>query len=158
MLRYLLLAWLAAGTSAVPEPHSDEISAPLQIMHSETAPTISYVTGGIGFAERNYLASVKKDYSLEVEVALTTGEFVADVLVTVTQDDHVVLSATMDGPHLYASLPSGSYQVSATYGGDTKKQAIVIGKSGQKRTLFIWKPADDVTDAASKTPLPPLKF
>lgn len=151
-----VLSAASFAASAKDAPNTD-MSAPIQIQHSQQTPDVTYVTGGIGFAERNYLASVKNNYSLEIEVALTNGEFVADVEVEVRRGNETVLEATMDGPHLYAALPAGTYVVAATYAGNTKEQSLTIGKTGQRRALFIWKPQEPDATATQK-PLPDLHF
>ena len=152
---FAAFALLSTLAHAAPDTvGSGELSAPLEVKHSGD---IAYVTGGIGLAERNYLASVKKEYSLEVEAALTNGEFIADVVVSVKRGDDVVLQAEMDGPHLYAALPEGKYSVSASYSGNEKSQTVVISKTGQRRALFIWKPIE-AEQPASQKPLPDIHF
>lgn len=137
-------------------PAFAEIPPVLDARQSAQNPAISYVTGGVGLAERDYLSSVKEDYSLKIEAALSSGEFIADVVVTIAQGDDVLLETELDGPQLLAALPAGQYQVTLHYGEEEKTQKTSVPAKGRRDLMFVFKPQPE--EDAPKTSLPPLHF
>lgn len=82
-----------------------------------TADGISYVSGGVGQAERAQLHAARTQYDLWVTtVARGSGAYLADARLEVqdTLRNRPVLTDDMAGPWLFAALPRGQYRVKAT--------------------------------------------
>jgi hypothetical protein len=103
------------------------------------ASGVSYVSGGIGTESVDRLRSMEKDFSVKVLCALDTGEYVADVKVTITDaSNKVVLDTVSEGPWLLVRLPPGTYQVGVSHGVRTESRRVTVG-SGTLRTVeFRW--------------------
>ena len=98
---------------------------------------VSYVSGGATKDERETL---KPNYPLKLVFAGTTGHLLSGVKVTIEAKGKKVLGAVADGgPWLFVNLKPGSYNVSATYRGVTKKAAVTVGAKGTKTVLLAWK-------------------
>ena len=99
---------------------------------------VTYVSGGAGTEAVDRLRAMEKDFNLKMVFALKSGEYLADVKVTVVDAaNKVVLDTRSEGPLLLVRLPPGSYQVNATYGRAMEHSAVAVGAS--LRTLdFRW--------------------
>ncbi len=105
---------------------------------------IKYVTGGIGLDEREQLAAVEKDYNLKLEMATTSGFYVAGAHVIVwDKQDNMVQEATSDGPLMLISLPAGTYKVNIIYQDQEKKQSVTLTDKGQKKLVFVWNSGEE---------------
>jgi hypothetical protein len=102
---------------------------------------VSYVSGGVSTEAIDGLRSMEKEFNLKLVFALNTGAYLADVNVTIDDASNKVLLDTMsEGPWLLAKLPTGNYQVSATYSGSAETRKVAVG-SGTLRTVeFRWPP------------------
>ena len=90
---------------------------------------ISYVSGGIGLEEQAVLHAERSRYSLWVAtVAKGSGAYLSDARLRVTNLDgnRVVLEVTVDGPWVFAALPPGRYEVSATLRAESADAAETI--------------------------------
>lgn len=100
----------------------------------------AYMTGGIGIDEREALEAMAKGFNMKIVFALTTGNFIADIAVTITTSaGDKVLETVSAGPWLYARLPPGAYSVKAQYKGTEKMRTIDVD-STLKSFLFHWTP------------------
>lgn len=119
-----------------------------------TQGEVSYVTGGLGSEEVQAIESVIGNYPLVLEFAESTGKrnrYISGVEVTITDRQGAqVLAVRTDGPFLLVNLPAGSYQVSATYKGDTKSQTFTVG-SRTLRSAWVW-PVTEPTDEPTRAP------
>ncbi|MEK6815244.1 MAG: hypothetical protein AABY65_10950 [Nitrospirota bacterium] len=98
---------------------------------------ISYISGGATKDERETL---KPNYPLKLVFAGTTGHLLSGVQVKIESKGKKVFEAAADGgPWLFVSLKPGSYNVSATYRGVTKKAGVTVGAKGTKTVLLTWK-------------------
>lgn len=109
---------------------------------------ISYIGGGVGVAERAALEQWAKDYTLRIEMARKSGEYLGDMQVRVfNAGGETVLAAPSDGPLFYVQLPDGPYAVEVgpldppapTTAGlvpQIREVKIVGGK--QARLFFAW--------------------
>jgi len=78
---------------------------------------IVYMSGGIGLSERAALHAARERYSLWVTtVAKGSGAYLSDARLRIVSLDgrRVLLDDKMSGPWLFAALPPGRYEVSAT--------------------------------------------
>jgi len=94
----------------------------------------AYQCSGIGLEEREAADSVP--HTLRLEFAETDGHYLGDVAARVTRGGTEVISVTCPGPWLLADLPDGRYQVSATFEGKTRTQAVTIQGGKRKRVVF----------------------
>lgn len=101
---------------------------------------IAYVSGGVGHDEQQEMLSLRKDYNLQLCFAnRKTGEYRADILVTVKDANGVeVLSAMSDGPLFYARLPAGGYHVAALSDGMAQVRSVTLNKAGFRDLYFYW--------------------
>ncbi|MBI1276045.1 hypothetical protein GC177_08750 [bacterium] len=99
----------------------------------------TYVTGGVGEAERNQLEATKGDYNLHIMSAGKDGAFVADGQIAISDKKGNEVINTKSGPLFYAQLPDGSYTVNASYEGQTKTQRITVGKGKPANLHLSWK-------------------
>jgi hypothetical protein len=100
---------------------------------------VTYVTGGTGTEAVDRLRGMEKDFNLKLVFALSNGEYLADVGVSVVDAaNHVVLDASTEGPLLLARLPAGNYQVNANYRGNVEHRAVAVGPTGLRTLDFRW--------------------
>ncbi|RTZ39222.1 hypothetical protein EKL30_18105 [Candidimonas sp. SYP-B2681] len=59
-------------------------------------------------------------------------------LVIRNENDANVLNMASEGPFLLIRLSPGTYQVFATYRGETQSRTVTTGASGSKRLTFQW--------------------
>jgi hypothetical protein len=113
---------------------ANTLSSPLQPVQ---AGAITYVTGGIGDEERNYLHSVAGNYNLHVSNASHDGAFIGDTHIVLHNRKGDVLLDANAGPLFLAQLPPGSYVVEVTHDGQVKTKTIRIGRKAMT-THFSW--------------------
>jgi hypothetical protein len=121
------LAWLPPAVNA----KADEI-----VMASSG---VTYVTGGAGTEAVDRLRAMERDFNLKLVFALSNGEYLADVDVSVVDAaNHVVLDTSAEGPLLLAKLPAGSYHVNANYRGSVEHRAVAVGAASLRTVDFRW--------------------
>lgn len=95
-----------------------------------------FLNGGVGEEERAMLAEHAQEYSLKLTFAATTGAYLADVDIAITNAKHdEVLNLDSVGPVLLVKLPPGKYRIEATSGGKTQRKVVSVGKSLTQATL-----------------------
>jgi hypothetical protein len=100
---------------------------------------IAYMSGGIGEEEQETLNELGQTYDLKLIFADTTGHYLSDVVVEITDErGHQVLAAVSRGPWFFANLPAGRYRVRATNLGSTREQVIQVSPRHQARLAFSW--------------------
>lgn len=101
---------------------------------------VSYLNGGAGSEEVDFIKSSMKDYSLALSFSQATGEYVADVAVTIKDGKGAtVFDAPSTGPYLLVKLPPGRYTVVASYQNEAKTRAVSLGRAAASLTTFQWK-------------------
>ena len=112
-----------------------------------TSDGIRYISGGVGNTDQESLQAQRKEYSFWLTTATRqSGNYLTGVVVRIAdlRTKKVVLEHTMDGPWLYASLPPGHYQVTASYqadsitAGQTAAKTIRIGNGHLTRQMFLY--------------------
>lgn len=96
---------------------------------------VRYVTGGIGVAERAWLAAHAAAYNTRLTFdALPAGDFVSDVQVHIqSAQGHTVLDTTTHGPKLLAELPVGTYQLTAMHDGQSIHRRLILASGDHVR-------------------------
>jgi hypothetical protein len=101
---------------------------------------ITYLNGGAGSEEVDYIKSSMKDYSLALMFSRTGGEYVASVSITIKDSKGAtVFDEPSVGPYLLVKLPPGKYSVVATYEGDAKTRPVTIDRVAKTPISFAWK-------------------
>ncbi|MEO0426916.1 MAG: hypothetical protein AAF160_05660 [Pseudomonadota bacterium] len=98
----------------------------------------NYLCSGLGLERTEEEANFR--HSLKLVFAQTDGHFIADVDATIVRDGGAVLTETCPSPWLLVDLPSGSYTVTATYGGETKSATLRVGTSSVREYTFAFRP------------------
>lgn len=105
-----------------------------------TMGEVTYLSGGIGLEERNFLNTLAKDYNLKLVFAMASGEYLSDLMVVIQDSGgEVLLRTTSVGPWFFVRLPEGEYKVTVSVG-DKKKSRQVKVDGGPKTIFFLWQP------------------
>ena len=127
-----------AETVAAPAPPSrpSEPASP----GPATASGIPYVSGGVGYSEREELAQVKSQYNLRLLFAVKgSGSYLSDIKVRI--DDATgptLLTAVSKGPLFYVALPPGLYNLILDNAGQVQTMQVAIPDSGAIERSFYW--------------------
>jgi len=117
-------------------PSAQERFSPIEV---KSVNGISYITGGIGFDEREALSRMGRDYSLKLVFAAKGGAYKAMVKVTIKKSKgRTVFTAVSRGPWLYADVPSGDYKILADSKGTTIEKNAEVPSAGQTELKFYW--------------------
>lgn len=128
--RIAALALAAAASSAFAQ-------APMP--QPKTQGNVTYLSGGAGSEEVDYLKSQMKDYSLALMFSRTGGDYAANVAVAIKDGrGNTVFEAPSTGPYLLVKLPSGKYSVTATYQNDAKTRSVTVDGSARAPIGFVW--------------------
>lgn len=93
-----------------------------------TMGPVSYVCGGIAEDERAKLAEQEKNFNMAILFTRgADGEFLADVDVKLTRDGQNVADFRAGGPRCLIRAPEGSYNIEASYKGQSKSIKISTG-------------------------------
>lgn len=111
----LALALMLSGISQVTNasPASQDVAA------------IRHISGGIGEEDLESLEMEQRDYRLKMMFTTLDGSYLADIEVLVM--DHLkntILTTHSSGPVMLLNLPSGVYQVQASYGLETVSKQV----------------------------------
>ena len=133
MLGSMSLAALMAASATIAVAQDQLI-----VVEQERATT--YLNGGVGEDEAQYMRKTAKDWSLRLTFSESTdNEFVANVGLLVTDlrgTPYLQLSGA--GPMTYARLPAGKYRVTARFKGQSETREVTLdGKSGRD-VNFHW--------------------
>ena len=117
-----------------------EFPPSIVITEGKTAQGFPYVSGGVGSDERAALEERGKAFNLKLAFAEQRGPYLADVNVMIVDGKGAeILSLASAGPWFYIHLPPGSYNVKATYGGQTKEiRNLQVPKDKAVRHVLTW--------------------
>lgn len=116
------------------------LSAQESAMPTQTdAHGTPYISGGIGDGELQMINQASKGFNLKLLFAEKSGAYAADVPVTIVdRKGNTVLEVPSAGPILLATLPDGSYRVSASYDGQKLEKRVNVRKGKQAALSFYW--------------------
>ncbi|TQV64916.1 MAG: carboxypeptidase regulatory-like domain-containing protein [Halothiobacillaceae bacterium] len=119
-------------------PTQEEIDGVILIPSIQNG--ISYIGGGVGVVERKALDQWARDYTLRIEMALKSGEYVGDKQVRILDAQGAVLiEARSDGPLFYTMLPTGRYVIEIRNGSvEPQRREVTISADQQRRAFFVW--------------------
>jgi hypothetical protein len=130
---------------------SGSASAPAQgsamVVRGQSENGVAYLSGGVSVDDQTAMYAERGRYSLWVAtVAKGSGAYLSDARLRIVAlgDKRVVLEHTMDGPWLFAALPPGRYEITATMPADgpdaaqtlTSRVSIVRGTQRQAVLRF----------------------
>ncbi|QYY30197.1 hypothetical protein K2O51_22760 [Cupriavidus pinatubonensis] len=128
-LAALASAGMALSTAWRPAHAADE-------MVIRTMGPVSYVCGGIAEDERKALADLEKNFNMGILFTQgSNGEFLSDVAVRLLRDEQEIATFRAAGPRCLIRAPEGSYNIEASYKGQTK--TIKIG-TGSRDAQLRW--------------------
>jgi hypothetical protein len=127
-------------------------SAPAQgsamVVRGQSETGVAYLSGGVSVDDQTAMYAERGSYSLWIAtVAKGSGAYLSDARLRILAlaDKRVVLEHTMDGPWLFAALPPGRYEITATMPADgpdaaqtlTSRVSIVKGTQRQAVLRFV---------------------
>jgi hypothetical protein len=117
-----------------------EIPPAIMITQGTTAQGFPYLTGGVSTEEREVLQASGKAYNVQLTFAEKGGAYISDVNLVIAGAKGVeIIAVTTSGPLFYIQLPPGSYGVSASFKGETKKvKSLLVAKDKTVRQTLIW--------------------
>lgn len=131
---------------------------------SEGAPQkVECITGGVGQTERSAMLANQEKYNFWLTVAAKpSGAYLSDVYVRILNaaSKTAVLECRMDGPWLFATLPSGRYEVEAihrentAYPEQTEKKITTIRPGARRQVVLyfdlpdLFRLEDEISSAA----------
>ncbi|NMC74955.1 MAG: carboxypeptidase regulatory-like domain-containing protein [Geobacteraceae bacterium] len=115
------------------------VSAQEPLLQQQTEGGITFISGGVGYDEREALKKVEGDYNLRLLFAARSGELVADVKVTI-QDakGKTILEAVAGGPRFFAKLAPGAYRITAVQNGTPMTRTVTISSKRPASQAFYW--------------------
>jgi hypothetical protein len=95
--------------------------------------------GGIGEAEQQQFKDEAAKHDALITFAVSTGAYVGDVDVRITDGSgKVVVEGHCGGPLMLVDLPGrGSYRVSASFEGKAQSKSLAVGTK-PARAVFTW--------------------
>lgn len=92
-----------------------------------------------GVSEEHRQQEEQFDYSLKVVYAQPDGSYLANVPTRIADANGEVLAEGLcEGPWLLADLPSGQYEITATFEGETKTASVSLDGSGAQEQLITF--------------------
>lgn len=117
-----------------------QASSQLPPTHSEGG--LEYTSGGFGIDESTAFKQAMHGWPLALTFASgdeSTAAYAGNVQVVIrNKSAATVLNVTSDGPYFLAKLPSGNYEVSATYENQTQSRKVSITEGRTSQLVFRW--------------------
>ena len=108
------------------------------LAHLAPVQAQEYITGGVGFEQREEMKAQRGQYNLLLTFADRDGELRAGVAVTVRdRAGNTVLEVPDAGPMVYAKLPPGTYRVTASTDGMERVRTATVGRA-PREIYFHW--------------------
>jgi hypothetical protein len=114
------------------------------IVTGKTDQGYPYMSGGVGVGERNQMNTGAQGYDLKLAFSDRSGKYLSDVKVTIAdpRGDQIVDTSTA-GPWFYINLPSGKYDVKASYDNRVEEiKNIDVSKGQRIARLLHWNDSD----------------
>jgi hypothetical protein len=131
-----------AVTPAIPRMQNQAAQSLAPALQAQQQGDITFVSGGAGDDDRDALKQVENQYNLRLLFAARSGEYLANVAVTLADArGNTVLDTIADGPIFYAHVPPGRYRLSVSNQGQSQTHAVTIGANGAVEQDFYWASA-----------------
>ena len=134
---YCAALWALACHSAV--AHTAPLPAP------RVQDDISFISGGVGSDEAQAFRTVAGRYNLRLTFSTVSGEYCADVRVTL-RDQHGrdLADIVSDGPFLFLAVPPGTYTVTAENQGMSLTRVVRV-RAGRAAELYLRWPSPELS-------------
>lgn len=116
---------------------------PLQPLEQVNAGDAHIITGGVGEHERQAMLDRVREFDVLVSFARANGDFLSDVDVVLTREgkNPSVIDLTTAGPFLFAKLPGGHYELTATLDGwHSVHRAFDVDPWRRQRLYLVFEP------------------
>jgi len=101
---------------------------------------LEYIAGGVGQGEREAIRKVQDNYDLKLVFANDDGNYLANVVVLITDSEGRELVHTVaNGPWFLAELPQGEYTVSAVFEQEKQTATVSVDRDSLNVARFIWE-------------------
>ena len=129
------------GPSIPPQPQQEPpLEPPHKALEQHQEGNVTYISGGIGDAEKEQLNAEKQNYNFRMINSDPTGHYTADVGLTIeSRDGREVIRVAGAGPLFYAQLPPGSYRVTAVSGGQEETRNVKVSAGTPTDVHLVWK-------------------
>lgn len=129
----------------------------LDMPQPQTAGDVTYLCGGIGETEANYMQQQAKNYDMKLSFASASGAYLANVDVDIRgpQGDSI-LQASCDGPIMLVDVPrSGTYRVVADASGFEQRRTVRVnaGRTQTASNVVITWPRNVVAQMQDEAPV-----
>ena len=99
----------------------------------------TYLSGGLTQDEAQAMQSVAPQYNLRAVFIAHTGQYLADVPVSIKNaHGEVVFDGISEGPMLWLGVPPGRYVITAQYSGKPLAQQVEVGSLMRSPVYFRW--------------------
>ena len=100
---------------------------------------VTYVSGGVGEESIGQLSALSKDFNLKLVFALKSGDYLSGVGVAIANaSGKTLLNTTSDGPWFLTKLPTGNYQIVATFAGTAVTRQVSVGATNLTVADMRW--------------------
>jgi hypothetical protein len=112
---------------------------------SKTEQGYAFMSGGVGIEERNLMQRKAGAYDLDLSFADKQGHYLSDVSVVIDDENGTQLvNSTATGPFFYIELPTGNYDVKASFDNQTEEiKNLNISKDHSTKELLHWNLSDN---------------
>ena len=108
--------------------------------HTNVATDVKFVSGGVGEQSDSQMQAMARDYNLRLLFAAKDGHYLAGVPVTITSaSGATVVDTIAEGPRLFATLPPGTYKITAQYDGKSISRTITIPANSAREEILRWE-------------------
>jgi hypothetical protein len=116
------------------------IENPPGILMAASDQGFRYMTGGVGLEEREIMQSLDADYNLKLSFPELSGDYLSDVRIMMEdQSGKEIVNMTTNGPWLYVKVPPGTYDVEASFEGETRQiENLHLPKGDRVTRLLHW--------------------
>ena len=115
------------------------------LISSKTGQGYAFMSGGVGIEERNLMQRKAGAYDLDLSFADKQGHYLSDVSVVIDDENGTQLvNSTATGPFFYIDLPTGKYDVQASFDNQTEEiKNLNISKDHSTKELLHWNLSDN---------------
>lgn len=125
---------LAAATTLMAQAPSSDVDAVTSTpaaVRIEKQGNVEYLTGGVGFGERDVMRAQQDEYPLHILFSGKAGEYGVADKVRVLNGRGEVAAIRNAGPLLMMKLRPGTYTIEADFGGNVERRSVTVGREVQ---------------------------
>jgi hypothetical protein len=130
----------ATAAQNMPATAQQDVAMPEAAPGKRTKVGASFVSGGIGAAEKEGMRAIAKDYNFKLAFMTTgaAGKPLGNVKLKVlnVKNGKPVLSGTSDGACIFSNLPQGSYRVLTERNGVKMDRTVKVTTKTAPGTIF----------------------